>query len=79
MAPLAGRDYRQIHLGKVVGWARLERQLMRRVWCRDKAALLRRGSGVKLYLRFSPGHPPPRTKNEIWEKVRSSKTISLET
>lgn len=61
-----------------LGWALVN--LWERVPCLwSEIKLHIHGSNIIMCFSFAPGHPPPRTKNEIWEQVRSLKTISLET
>lgn len=75
---LGGTVCHQIYLSKLTDSGVSLRDSWSSVY-RDKAALLYMCSSIKMYLNFAPGHPPPRTKNEIWEQVRSLKTIFLET
>lgn len=45
------------------------RQLIWCAWGRGNTTILYVCSSTKMFLNFAPGHPPPRTKNEIWEQV----------
>lgn len=76
---LGGSVDHQIHLGKLMDSGMSLGESWSSGRYRDKAALLYVCCRIKMHLNFAPGHPPPRTKNEIWEQVRSLKTISLET